>query len=136
MAQNGMLKLIISMIAWLRARCLRQKKRKNLPPSTKVIDITWACKKISNGTLHGRLNARGFKQREGQHYDGSSIHAPVTNPATIRIIMNLMLMDGMVSAVVDAKEHSCIAILKTTKRYPWKSRRDLRSTTKTEWYSN
>ena len=78
-------------------------KRKNLPPGTKVIDSTWACKKKGNGTLRGRLNARGFKQREGKHYDGSSIHAPVTNPATIRTIMTLMLMAGMTLAVVDVK---------------------------------
>jgi hypothetical protein len=36
-------------------------KRKNLPPGTKVIDSTWACKKKSNAALRGRLNARGFK---------------------------------------------------------------------------
>ena len=78
-------------------------KRKDLLPGTKVIDSTWACKKKSNGTLCRRLNARGFKQKEGQHYNGSSIHAPVTNPAIIRIIVTLMLMAGMVSAVVDVK---------------------------------
>ena len=76
---------------------------KNLTPGNKVIDSTWACRKKSNRTLRGRLNARGFKQREGQHYDGSSIHAPVTNPATIQIIMTLMLMASMISAVVDIK---------------------------------
>ena len=53
------------------------------PPGTIPIDSTWAMKKKSNGTLRGRLNARGFKQIEGVHYDGSSIHAPVTNSATI-----------------------------------------------------
>ena len=78
-------------------------KRKNLPPGMKVIDSTWACKKKSNGTLRGRLNARGFKQVEGKHYDGSSIHAPVTNPATIRIVMTLMLMAGWVSSVVNVE---------------------------------
>ena len=74
-----------------------------------------------NGTLRGRLNARGLKQREGQHYDGSSINAPVTNPATIRIIMTLMLIDGMTLGVVDVT---------------WKYQRDSRSTTMTEWFSH
>ena len=78
-------------------------KGKKIPPGTKVIDSTWTCKKKSNGTLRGQLNTRGLHQREGQHYDGSSIHAPVTNPATIRIIMSLMLLTGMTSAVVDIK---------------------------------
>lgn len=33
----------------------------DLPPGTVPIDSTWACKKKSDGTLCGRLNARGFK---------------------------------------------------------------------------
>ena len=76
-------------------------KKSELEPGTKIIDSTWACKKKSNGTLRGRLNARGFKQVDGTHYDGSSIHAPVTNPATIRIVLTLMLMGNMKSEVVD-----------------------------------
>ena len=42
-------------------------KRANLKPGIKVIDSTWACKEISNGTLRRRLNARGFKQIDDQH---------------------------------------------------------------------
>ena len=33
----------------------------SIPPETKVIDSTWACKLKSNGTKRGVLNARGFK---------------------------------------------------------------------------
>jgi hypothetical protein len=58
-------------------------KKTELPPGTIPINSTWAMKKKSNGTLRGCLNARGFKQIEGVHFDGSSIHAPVTNLATI-----------------------------------------------------
>ena len=57
--------------------------RSELPSGTKAIDSTWGCKKKSNGTLRGRLNARGFKQVEGVNYDGASIHLPVTNAVTI-----------------------------------------------------
>ena len=53
--------------------------RSEVPKGTRAIDSTWACKKKSNGMLRGRLNTRGFKQVEGVHYDGSSIHLPVTN---------------------------------------------------------
>ena len=56
-----------------------------------------------NRVMCGRLNARRFRQIEGQHYDGSSIHAPVTNTASIRIVMTLMLMAGWVAEVVDVK---------------------------------
>ena len=55
-----------------------------LPPETKLIDRVWAMKKKSKGFLHGRINARGFKQVEGQHYDGTKISLPVTNAVTIR----------------------------------------------------
>jgi hypothetical protein len=58
----------------------------------KDIDSTWACKKNSTGKLHGRLNARGFKQVEGVHYNRTSTHAPVTNAGTIQIVLILMFM--------------------------------------------
>ena len=66
--------------------------RSSVPKGIKLIDSTWACKKKSNGMLRGRLNAHGFKQVEGVHFDGSSIHSPVTNAATIRTIIVLMLI--------------------------------------------
>jgi hypothetical protein len=56
----------------------------DLPPGTKIIDSVWVMKKKSNGTLCGRINARGFKQVEGQHYNGTTISSPETNSATIR----------------------------------------------------
>jgi hypothetical protein len=40
-----------------------------LPKGTKAIDSTWAGKKKRSGKLCGHLNARGFKQVEGVHYD-------------------------------------------------------------------
>jgi hypothetical protein len=58
---------------------------KDLPVGNKIIDCVWAMKKRSNGTLYGRMNARGFKQVKGQHYDGMTISSPVTNSATIRL---------------------------------------------------
>jgi hypothetical protein len=58
-------------------------KKSLLPEGTKVIDSTWVCKKTSTGKLRGHLNARGFKQVEGVHYNNTSTHAPVTNAGTI-----------------------------------------------------
>ena len=70
--------------------------RNQVPKGVKPLDTTWACKKKSNGTRRGRLNARGFKQVEGIHYDGSSsIHSPVTNAATIQIILIMMLISDV-----------------------------------------
>ena len=53
--------------------------------------------------MRARMVARGFRQVDGQQYDGSSTHAPVTNPGTIRTVIVLMLMAGMTAEVVDVK---------------------------------
>jgi hypothetical protein len=36
-------------------------KISKVPNGVKLIDITWAMKKKSSGTLQGRVNVRGFK---------------------------------------------------------------------------
>ncbi len=46
---------------------------------------------------------KAVEMNEGQHYYGSSIHAPVTNLATIHITQVLMLMAGWIGIVVDVK---------------------------------
>ncbi len=77
--------------------------KKDLPPGTKTIDSVWAMRKKRSGTLRGRLNMRGFKQIKGQHYDGTTISSPVTNSATIRIVLVLMVMASMIARIVDVK---------------------------------
>jgi hypothetical protein len=74
-----------------------------LPKGTKVIDSTWACKKNSTEKLCGCLNAGGFKQVEGVHYNGTSTHAPVTNVGTIQILLILMIMANWQGEIVDMK---------------------------------
>jgi hypothetical protein len=49
------------------------------------------------------MNARGFKQVEGQHYDGTTISSPVTSLAIIRIVLTLVIMASMLAHVVDVK---------------------------------
>ena len=68
--------------------------RFTLPEDAKIIDSTWVMKKKSNRTYRARMNARGFKLVEGQHFDGTSLAAPVANDASIRITFTLMLMAG------------------------------------------
>jgi hypothetical protein len=60
-------------------------------------------KKKSNGTLCDRINAKGFKQVKGQHYDGTTISSSVTNSATIKIVLVLMVMADMIAHMVDVK---------------------------------
>ena len=60
--------------------------KKDLSEGEKVITLTWACKKKSNSTYCGQLNAKGFKQVAGKHFDPTSTTAAVTNDTTIRIV--------------------------------------------------
>ncbi len=75
----------------------------DLSKNKKVIDTMWAMKKKSSGTLRGRVNVQGFKQIEGQHYDGTSISAPVTNAMTIKLALTWMLMCSGIAHIVDVK---------------------------------
>jgi hypothetical protein len=57
--------------------------RRDIPAAAKILTSTWAMKKKLNGTYHARMNARGFEQVDGRHYDRHNIAAPVTNDITI-----------------------------------------------------
>jgi hypothetical protein len=78
-------------------------KKSSIPrgTNTKVVDSIWACKEKGAGNLHGRLNACGFKQVEGVHYDRSSTHAPVTYAGTIPIVLILLLMADWQGWIMD-----------------------------------
>jgi hypothetical protein len=71
--------------------------------ATNIITSTWAMKKKASGTYRARLNARGFEQKEGLHYDGSSISAPVSNEMVIRIVLALMIMANWVGEILDVQ---------------------------------
>ena len=60
-------------------------------------------KKKANGTYRARLNARGYEQVDGVHYDSHNISAPVTNDVTICIVLVLMIMAGWVGELLDIK---------------------------------
>ncbi|MGH7955289.1 MAG: reverse transcriptase domain-containing protein [Gloeomargaritales cyanobacterium] len=77
--------------------------KQEVPKNAKVLTSTWAMKKKSNGTFRARMNARGFQQVDGQHFDSSSISSPVTNDATIRIVMVMMIVFGWAAELVDVQ---------------------------------
>jgi hypothetical protein len=84
-----------------------------VPKGVKLIDTTWAMKEKSSGTLRGRVNVRGFKQINRQHYTGTSISVLVTNAMTIRIALHIFCLGKLRMA------------RRFTSRYHW----DLRSST-------
>eukprot|EP00957_Ditylum_brightwellii_P064900 4923719-Ditylum_brightwellii.AAC.1 len=81
-------------------------------------------KKKANGTYQARLNARGYEQQDQEHYDGSSIAAPVANNMTIRIVMVFMLMAGWCGHML--KVHFCMETLRMVKKSTWKFHKGLK----------
>ena len=79
-------------------------RRSELPPGVKPITTTWAFKRKANGVRRGRLNARGFEQVDGVHYSAQDIAAPVTNPFTVRVLLDLLCMNPKwISRIVDVE---------------------------------
>jgi hypothetical protein len=75
----------------------------DVPKRAKILTSTWACKLKSNGTKRARINGRGYEQVDGVHYDSASIHSPVTNYTSVRIIFTLALMAGWIGRISDVK---------------------------------
>ena len=78
--------------------------RDQVPVGSKILTTTWAMKKKTNGALRGRLNARGYKQIDGEHYHAANIAAPVTNASTVRVVVTLWAANPKwVAEVVDVE---------------------------------
>ena len=77
--------------------------REKISSGAKPIDSTWAMKLKADGTMRARMNARGFKQIPGQHYEVDNISSPVTNTASIRIAFTLLALASLSGWVVDVK---------------------------------
>ena len=74
---------------------------KDLPQHAKVLTTTWAMKKKASGVHRARVNARGFEQVDGIHFDKDSIASPVVNDMTIRIVLTIMLMANWFAYMID-----------------------------------
>jgi hypothetical protein len=66
--------------------------RKNVPEGAKILTSTWAMKKKANGKYCARINAPGYEQVDGKHYDKMMKAAPVANEITIQMILVLVVM--------------------------------------------
>ena len=78
-------------------------KRNLVPAGAKLLSSTWAMKLKADGTKRARINARGFEQRSGEHYNEMGISSPVVNEASIFIILILMIMAHMYAKLNDVK---------------------------------
>jgi Reverse transcriptase (RNA-dependent DNA polymerase) len=68
--------------------------RHEINESDKILTTTWTMT---------RINARGFEQIDGLHYDSSNTDAPVTNDTTIRIIFTLAVLADWKAYLFDVK---------------------------------
>jgi hypothetical protein len=57
--------------------------RKDVPEGSKILTSMWAMKKKASGVYHAWMNARGYKQVDGEHYDASQKSAPVVSTAMV-----------------------------------------------------
>ena len=60
-------------------------------------------KKKASGVYRARLNARGFEQVPGAHFDPTQIAAPVVNEATIFMVLILIVMGRMYAELMDVR---------------------------------
>ena len=72
-----------------------------VPKKAKILSSTWAMKKKSNGKFRARVNARGYEQVDGEHYDKDSVASPTINIITVRCILVLMLLMHGYAHLVD-----------------------------------
>jgi hypothetical protein len=79
------------------------KDRDKIPVNEKVLTNTWAMKKKASGTYRARLNAPGFKQIPGVHYDKTQISSSVVNEITTRMVLILICMARWHAMLVDVK---------------------------------
>jgi len=75
--------------------------RRHIPCGAKFITSTWAMKHKANGVFRARLVARGFQQKEGEHFDENSISSPVVSDVTIRIVLVLMIIFDWYGIILD-----------------------------------
>jgi hypothetical protein len=74
-----------------------------VPIGAKVLSSAWAMKKKANGTHRARLNARGYEQIDGEHYDENEKFAPVASGVAIHIVLIMIAMTGWWAELLDVK---------------------------------
>jgi len=77
--------------------------KNQVPKNSKILTSTWSMKLKADGTKRARLNARGFEQIAGEHYNETGVSSPVVNEASIFILLTLMVMARMYGELNDVK---------------------------------
>ena len=72
-----------------------------VPKDAKILTSTWAMKKKASGKYRARLNARGFEQIDGEHYDEAERSSPTVNITTIYVMLVIMIMARYIAHLAD-----------------------------------
>ena len=75
----------------------------NVPKGAKILTSTWAMKKRANRTYRARMNACGYEQIDGMHYNEDAIAAPVANEIVIRMVLVLIVMASWWAELLDVQ---------------------------------
>jgi Reverse transcriptase (RNA-dependent DNA polymerase) len=105
-----------------------------LNKNDKILTTTWAMKKKANRKYRARINACGFKQKDGLHYNSTNTSSPITNDTTIRIMFTILIQMGWKAYVIDVKGASLMVDLEMVKNYFSKFHRALKSFMTTDMY--
>jgi hypothetical protein len=57
----------------------------------------------ASGRYKAHITARGFEQKDGEHFDSTDKTSPVVNDITINIVLTINVMAGFWAEVVDVK---------------------------------
>ena len=79
-----------------------------------VLSNKWVMKRKANGVFKARLAARGFEQRDGEHYDEHDKSSPVVSDMTIRIVLVLRSWESFMLNWLMSKVHFLLQLLRTT----------------------
>jgi hypothetical protein len=63
----------------------------SIPRSAKVLSTTWVMKKRPPDDT---ITARGFEQKDGEHFDSTDKSSPVVNDTTIKLFLTIIVMGG------------------------------------------
>lgn len=105
-----------------------------LSPDDKILTTTWAMKKKTSGIFPARVNARGYEQVDGIHYDSSHTAAPVTNDVTICIMFTVAMMAKWSAYLIDINSAFLMVDLKRMKDYTLRFPKDLNNTRRAHKY--
>jgi hypothetical protein len=71
-------------------KVFKEVEKSYVPKDTNILSSTWAMKEKAIRVRQARINASGYEQIDGEHYDSTIIPSPVVNLASVFIKLILI----------------------------------------------